>query len=127
MSNQHYDEHMPNKQRAPLEQQHAQQFFCDICKVQLNSLTQAEQHRRGKSHRLKEQNKQSQPGVMNPVGTLPWDVPFFICTPHRKDDRFSNRGAFFFFQETGKIWIHRPNFPKRDSLDFIFQRTPTKI
>ena len=59
MSNQHY-EHMPNKQRAP-QQQHGQQFFCDSCKVQLNSLTQAEQHKRGKSHRLKEQNKQSQP------------------------------------------------------------------
>ena len=95
LSNQDYDEHIPNKQRAP-QQQHAQQFFCDICKVQLNSLTQAEQHKRGKSHRLKGQNKQSQPGAMNPVRTLPWDVPFFICTP-RKDDRFSNSGGFFFF------------------------------
>lgn len=81
MPNQHYDEHMPNKQRAP-QQQHAQQFFCDICKVQLNSLTQAEQHKRGKSHRLKEQNKQSQPGATNPVRALPCDVPFFILTPH---------------------------------------------
>ena len=67
----------------------AQQFFCDICKVQLNSLTQAEQHKRGKSHRLKEQNKQSQPYAMNPVRTLPWDVPLFICT-------LSNSGGFFF-------------------------------
>ncbi|KAM7437137.1 hypothetical protein ABFA07_013206 [Porites harrisoni] len=57
---------MPNKQRAP-QQQHGQQFFCDSCKVQLNFLTQAEQHKRGKSHRLKEQNKQSQPGAMNPM------------------------------------------------------------
>lgn len=88
MLNQHHDEHMPNKQRAP-QQLHAQQFFCDICKVQLNSLTQAEQHKRGKSHRLKEQNKQSQPYAMNPVRTLPWDVPLFICT-------LSNSGGFFF-------------------------------
>ena len=76
MSNQHYED-MSNKQRAP-QQQHGQQFFCDSCKVQLNSLTQAEQHKRGKSHRLKEQNKQSQPGAMNPVG-YKWNAPICIC------------------------------------------------
>ena len=97
MSNQDYDEHMPNKQRAP-QQQHGQQFFCDSCKVQLNFLTQAEQHKRGKSHRLKEQNKQSQPGAMNPVSTPPWDVPFFICTPTVRMTGFRTAGAFFPFK-----------------------------
>lgn len=96
MSNQDYDEHMPNKQRAP-QQQHGQQFFCDSCKVQLNFLTQAEQHKRGKSHRLKEQNKQSQPGAMNPVSTPPWDVSFFICTPTVRMTGFRTAGAFFSF------------------------------
>ena len=96
MSNQDYDEHMLNKQRAP-QQQYAQQFFCDVCKVQLNSLTQAEQHKRGKSHRLKEQNKQSQPGAMNPVRTLPWDVPFFISTPTVRMTGFEQGGSDFLF------------------------------
>jgi len=103
MSNQHY-EHMPNKQRAP-QQQHAQQFFCDICKVQLNSLTQAEQHKRGKSHRLKEQNKQSQPGAVNPVRTLPcMGRSTFYLHPHSKNDGFSNRGArIFSFKKPAKF------------------------
>ena len=109
MPNQHYDEHMSNKQRAP-QQQHAQQFFCDICKVQLNSLTQAEQHKRGKSHRLKEQNKQSQPGAMNPVRTLPWDVPFFICTPTVTMTGFRTVGLGFF------LLRNRENFDPSDKI-----------
>ena len=32
--------------------QPAQQFFCEICNVQLNSLSQASQHREGKIHKL---------------------------------------------------------------------------
>lgn len=46
--NQH-DGGIPNKQPAP---QPAQQFFCEICNVQLNSLTQAAQHKQGKTHKL---------------------------------------------------------------------------
>ena len=110
MSNQHY-EHMSNKQRAP-QQQHGQQFFCDSCKVQLNSLTQAEQHKRGKSHRLKEQNKQSQPGAMNPVSTPPWDVPFFICTPTVRMTGFRTAGAFFSFQKPAKFGSFGQNFQR---------------
>lgn len=30
----------------------AQQFFCEICSVQLNSLSQASQHKEGKIHKL---------------------------------------------------------------------------
>lgn len=111
LSNQDYDEHIPNKQRAP-QQQHAQQFFCDICKVQLNSLTQAEQHKRGKSHRLKGQNKQSQPGAMNPVRTLPWDVPFFICTPTVRMTGFRTAGAFFSFKKPAKHRSFGQNFQR---------------
>ena len=32
--------------------QPAQQFFCEICNVQLNSLSQASQHKQGKVHKL---------------------------------------------------------------------------
>ena len=84
MLNQHHDEHMPNKQRAP-QQLHAQQFFCDICKVQLNSLTQAEQHKRGKSHRQQtESTLCNEPGEDSPMGRS----TFYLYT-------FEQRGLFF--------------------------------
>lgn len=47
-SNQHQNS-IPNKQPAL---QPAQQFFCEICNVQLNSPSQASQHKQGKTHKI---------------------------------------------------------------------------
>ena len=46
---------IPNKQPA---RQTTQQFFCEICKVQLNSLSQATHHKGGKSHQLNAKKKE---------------------------------------------------------------------
>ena len=38
--------------QLPIKMNATQQFFCEVCNLQLNSLSQAAQHRQGKSHQI---------------------------------------------------------------------------
>lgn len=38
--------------QLPIKMKATQQFFCEVCNLQLNSLSQAAQHRQGKSHQI---------------------------------------------------------------------------
>ena len=38
--------------QLPIKMKPTQQFFCEVCNLQLNSLSQAAQHRQGKSHQI---------------------------------------------------------------------------
>lgn len=38
--------------QMPIKMKSTQQFFCEVCNLQLNSLSQAAQHKQGKSHQI---------------------------------------------------------------------------